>query len=445
MRSTNRRLSSSAIRLLLGTLMYLLLLNSSVMSFGTGSSVGRVKQRWSRHTERSRINWNDGQGVLRAVSPESNTEMKMEESTDVLKKDLSQFTNGDYNEILFVNDKAIETEPNVDGVDGNWGSSGLLWRGVVFVLCALWASNFASAKLVMNEGIDSGLYAVSRFGLAALALIPGSIGAIKRGDIDWKTAKASAICGGWVAFGYLGQTVGLLTTTASKSCVICSLHCVFVAILSEMMRMKKLNSREVESSFDIMTLLPATIAVLGVAIIELKGAGGDPNIGDLLSFAQPIGFGLGYVQLENIMKENPGAGLVVSAIKLLVVAMSSFLFFEVSPSILHNEPFSGFSLPDFGPIIHSPLALGGILYTGLITTALALWVESIAFKRVPATDASIILTSEPLFAALAGSAFLGETFGVSDYIGATLIIGACIIAIINEDEATEGELVSEKV
>ena len=209
--------------------------------------------------------------------------------------------------------------------------------------------------------------------------------------------------------------------------------------------MKKLNSREVESSFDIMTLLPATIAVLGVAIIELKGAGGDPNIGDLLSFAQPIGFGLGYVQLENIMKENPGAGLVVSAIKLLVVAMSSFLFFEVSPSILHNEPFSGFSLPDFGPIIHSPLALGGILYTGLITTALALWVESIAFKRVPATDASIILTSEPLFAALAGSAFLGETFGVSDYIGATLIIGACIIAIINEDEATEGELVSEKV
>lgn len=445
MRSTNRRLSSSAIRLLLGTLMYLLLLNSSVMSFGTGSSVGRVKQRWSRHTERSRINWNDGQGVLRAVSPESNTEMKMEESTDVLKKDLSQFTNEDYNEILFVNDKAIETEPNVDGVDGNWGSSGLLWRGVVFVLCALWASNFASAKLVMNEGIDSGLYAVSRFGLAALALIPGSIGAIKRGDIDWKTAKASAICGGWVAFGYLGQTVGLLTTTASKSCVICSLHCVFVAILSEMMRMKKLNSREVESSFDIMTLLPATIAVLGVAIIELKGAGGDPNIGDLLSFAQPIGFGLGYVQLENIMKENPGAGLVVSAIKLLVVAMSSFLFFEVSPSILHNEPFSGFSLPDFGPIIHSPLALGGILYTGLITTALALWVESIAFKRVPATDASIILTSEPLFAALAGSAFLGETFGVSDYIGATLIIGACIIAIINEDEATEGELVSEKV
>ena len=159
------------------------------MSFGTGSSAGRVKQRWSRHTERSRINWNDGQGVLRAVSPESNTEMKMEESTDVLKKDLSQFTNGDYNEILFVNDKAIVTEPNVDGVDGNWGSSGLLWRGVVFVLCALWASNFASAKLVMNEGIDSGLYAVSRFGLAALALIPGSIGAIKRGDIDWKTGR----------------------------------------------------------------------------------------------------------------------------------------------------------------------------------------------------------------------------------------------------------------
>jgi hypothetical protein len=29
--------------------------------------------------------------------------------------------------------------------------SGLLWRGVVVILCGLWASNFAAAKLVMAE------------------------------------------------------------------------------------------------------------------------------------------------------------------------------------------------------------------------------------------------------------------------------------------------------
>ena len=38
--------------------------------------------------------------------------------------------------------------------------SGLAWRGVVGVLCALWASNFAAAKIILAEpGVDSSLYA----------------------------------------------------------------------------------------------------------------------------------------------------------------------------------------------------------------------------------------------------------------------------------------------
>jgi len=312
-----------------------------------------------------------------------------------------------------------------------------------------------------EPGVDSALYALARFGIAALALLPGAINSIKRGNIDLQTAQSAAICGGWVAFGYLGQTLGLLTTTASKSCVICSIHCVFVAVVAEWMRVQQYNNKQQEtihvmmpndddqkgrdhSKFDVKTLLPAAVAVAGVAIIELQGAAGKPTIGDLLSFAQPIGFGLGYLQLEELMKKKPEAALPVSAIKLIVVAFASLLFFEFSPLLLdqpqQQQQMDVVSalwpprIPDFQPIFSSTTALGGILYTGLITTALALWIESIAFKRVPATDASIILTTEPLFAAGAGALALGETFGMSDYIGATLIIGACILAVLIEDK-----------
>jgi drug/metabolite transporter (DMT)-like permease len=312
---------------------------------------------------------------------------------------------------------------------------GLLWRGVVVILCALWASNFAAAKLVMSEpGVDSSLYAVSRFSVAALALIPGSIAAVRRGVIDWDTAKGAAICGSWVSFGYLGQTLGLLTTTASRSCVICTLHCVFVAAVAEFMRVQSAASED-NKTFDFKRLIPAAVAVIGVAIVELKGAGGAPSIGDLLSFAQPIGFGMGYLQLEELVRKKPDAGLPISAIKLIMVTIFSFIMFELFPLLQHQA--LEFRIPDFTPIISSPLALGGIMYTGLITTALALWVESIAFKRVPATDASIILTTEPLFAALAGALTLGETFGTSDYFGAALIIGACAIAVLLDDEGNE--------
>ena len=315
----------------------------------------------------------------------------------------------------------------------------LLWRGVVVLLCAVWASNFACAKVILAQpGVNPSLYAVARFSIAAISLLPGSINAARKGRISKDTAISAIVCGTWVAFGYLGQTVGLMTTTPSRACVICSLNCIFVAIVSEYMRVNIAtttntisidNDRDDETTnnlkFNLMKLIPALIAVIGVAIIELKGAAGKPTIGDLICFSQPIGFGMGYLQLEQLMKKEPSAALPVSGIKLAVVALAALLLFESSTPTL--------KVPDFTPILSSPVALRAICYTGIVTTSLALWVESIAFQRVKATDVSIILTTEPLFAAATSAILVGERFGVSDVIGAVFIVGACIFAIKMED------------
>ncbi|CAJ1945574.1 unnamed protein product [Cylindrotheca closterium] len=338
--------------------------------------------------------------------------------------------------------KLNESSPQNDFVESSQQTSSLnsdlpewfeplAWRGVILVLCALWASNFSATKVVMAQpGVDASLYTVARFGVAVAALLPGAVATLKKSKVDMETVKESIVCGSWVAFGYLGQTLGLLSTTASKSCVICSLNCVFVAVVAEVWRVSR---SAVETKFEYSRLIPALIAVIGVAIIELKGAGGDPNIGDLLSFAQPIGFGMGYLQLEDIMAKNPSAGLPVSTIKLGVVFLASLFMYELTPLVNGASDFS-LTIPDMSPILASPLAIEGILFTGLITTAAALWVESIAFAKVSATDASIILTTEPLFAALIGALALGETFGASDYVGASLIIGACAAAILMGSE-----------
>ena len=54
-------------------------------------------------------------------------------------------------------------------------ANGFFWRGVVVILCALWASNFACAKVVLDvPGVDASLYAVARFSLAAVSLLPDS-------------------------------------------------------------------------------------------------------------------------------------------------------------------------------------------------------------------------------------------------------------------------------
>ena len=239
-----------------------------------------------------------------------------------------------------------------------------------------------------------------------------------------------------------------MTTTPSRACVICSLNCIFVAIVAELSRVNSTKDRGYKTNFDLKKLIPALIAVAGVAIIELKGAAGNPTIGDLICFSQPIGFGLGYLQLEELMKKEPNAALPVSGIKLTVVAMAALVLFELSPHVnsiidasatnvaVEGALSSMLKFPDFTPIFSSPVALGAICYTGIVTTSLALWVESIAFQRVQATDASIILTTEPLFAAAISSVLVGEQFGASDAIGAFFIVGACIYAV-RMGESTE--------
>lgn len=356
-----------------------------------------------------------------------------------------------------------ETQPTAN-------ENNLLWKAVVVILCAVWASNFAVIKMVVSEpGVDSSLYAVARFGLATAALLPFAakqwrpstttktttnihnnensndatvLGEVTGTGMDKETFWGAIGCGAWVAFGYTGQLLGLLTTTASKSCVICSLHCVFVAAFAEFVR-----SQKSQLPFNVQVLLPAALAVTGVGIVELSGGAGTANIGDLLSFAQPIGFGMGYLQLEGLMARRPDLAVPVSAIKLGMVALASLLYFEVGPWLQpqHVNMDSILRVPDFEPILHSPIALAGVAYTGLVTTALALWVESIAFARVSATTASLILTTEPIFAAGLGALLLGETFGGSDYLGATCIVGACVLATLMDKDNGQEELSEEPI
>lgn len=67
----------------------------------------------------------------------------------------------------------------------------------------------------------------------------------------------------------------------------------------------------------------------------------------------------------------------------------------------------------------------GLLYTGVVTSALCMWLQSAIFKRVSATDASIILSAEPLFACVFAFIILGEQLSISDVFGGLLIILAC--------------------
>lgn len=271
------------------------------------------------------------------------------------------------------------------------------WRIVILLLCMIWATNFAVIKEITAEpGVTFQLYAISRFTVAAAVLLP-----------DLRTISSPQVMdrsielGCWVAFGYIGQAIGLMTTTASKSCFICCLNVVFVSLVAGLTKRK----------LDCQTVLAAVLAVFGVAFLEFNGSQ-QFVIGDVISLAQPIGFGMGYIRLEELMADSPQDAKAVTSVKLLIVALSAWAFYGLSNG----------ALPDLSPVLASTPAILGILWTGLITTALSLVVEATAFRYVDATSASVIFTTEPLWAALFAVWLISEPFSSADAIG-----GACVI------------------
>jgi drug/metabolite transporter (DMT)-like permease len=54
------------------------------------------------------------------------------------------------------------------------------------------------------------------------------------------------------------------------------------------------------------------------------------------------------------------------------------------------------------------------------------FVETSSLGKVASAEASVILATEPLWAALFAALWLSESFGVNDYVGGALIVMACL-------------------
>ncbi|GAB5353160.1 hypothetical protein AAMO2058_000013900 [Amorphochlora amoebiformis] len=330
-------------------------------------------------------------------------------------------------------DSAIEHIPAFEDTEKTSGSivkstndpAYWFWRAAILGMTAVWGSNFAVIRMFESEGggadVPSSVFSTIRFGMAALATLPFLAGGSKF------ALSTGFQVGLSVAVGYIGQAIGLESTTAEKAAFICALQVVFV-ILFTSLKEKSINKQGGIS---------ALLGLAGVALLELTGETA-PSIGDLWCLLMPLCFGLSYVQVGNAANNFKGEKdeVAFSAAQCGGFAMGSLVWLlgeqfregtlgkllKASAALDIDAVYRQLGLHDVGPSFWLACA-----YTGVITTALAIILQTYAFKKVSATDASVIIVSEPLWAALFAAALLGEELGEKDLIGGSLILMACIL------------------
>jgi drug/metabolite transporter (DMT)-like permease len=252
---------------------------------------------------------------------------------------------------------------------------------------ALWGTSFIVIKQV-SPSMPASAICLARFAIGSLALL-----AFVRADK--KTWRYGIELSVWLFAGYATQAVALRYTSVNRAAFITAMYVVITPMLAVIFGQKVRG----------LVWSSAVIALVGCGLLCAEGGG--PNLGDIWSLATAITWAVYIYRMEAVARRFPALPLAVA--QLIPIALFSGAWFAASPS-----PVTEF---------HWPL----LIYLGLGCTAATTFLQAAAQQVVPAPQAAVIFTLDPVFAAIFAPLFLHESLGGRELIGAILIVFAAVI------------------
>jgi drug/metabolite transporter (DMT)-like permease len=271
---------------------------------------------------------------------------------------------------------------------------------------AIWGGMYVVSKVVMQV--------IPPFSLIVLRLALGilTLAVIVIVRKSWKVTPRQfwAIFGvGLVGYGVsLGfQFVGTKLSTAANGALVTSATPAFVLLFAALLLTEKITIRR------LLALLIATIGV--VAVIDPRNAMVSPNFfwGNLCLVAAALTWALYSVLIRIVIKVTD------------VLTTTLIAFIGGLPVCL---PLSGWEVATKGFHAVSLGVLGGILFLGIISTALAMFLWNYAFAVLDAGVASLTFFAQPVVGTLLSVLFLNEIITPWFVIGGVLIGVALLIA-----------------
>lgn len=241
-------------------------------------------------------------------------------------------------------------------------------KAALLLTAILWGSTFTIGKLAA-EVFSSSFIIALRFLIAALALL------IAAYPLRKQLNKAYWVDGFWMGLtlfiSYVLQVGGLaLDTSPGKSAFLCTTYSVLVPFLYWFVTKERPKTHHILCVF---------LCLSGVGILSLSGDWG-MSTGDLLTVLSGIPCAMNIV-ISSIVSKNKHV-LLLTTVELWVVTIFAWIFV-----------FAGNGFPSVFPLG----ALGGIVYLGLIATALCLYMQSYGLKYAEPAIGGMLLSLESVF------------------------------------------------
>jgi drug/metabolite transporter (DMT)-like permease len=206
------------------------------------------------------------------------------------------------------------------------------------------------------------------------------------------------VVGYGISLGF--QFVGTKLSTASNGSLVTSATPAFVLIFAPLILGEQTTFRRV------IALIISTIGV--IAVIDPRNAELSPTLfwGNMSLLAAALTWALYSVLVRKVARD---ADLLITSMVMLAGGIPSSLLIGA-----WEVQTRGIGEITIG-------VMGGILFLGIISTAIAMFMWNYAFAKLPATVASLTFFAQPVVGTLLGWWFLGENITPLFMIGGVMI------------------------
>jgi drug/metabolite transporter (DMT)-like permease len=271
------------------------------------------------------------------------------------------------------------------------------WLAVIVLLlvASAWGASFAIIKDVLTR-IAPEPFIVLRFTIAGVVLL--AIALTSR-QLPRSALRPGLILGALVFSGYWLQTRGLMSISPSRSAFLTGLYVVIVPFCDRLLFAKRIAAR---------AWFGCVLAAAGTTLL-IGGIDARAGFGDVLTILCAFCFAMHMVLSAKYSTVTPVLGL--AAVQVIVVGLAA-----IPPSLFLPRPHL------------TPFVIGVILFTAIVTTALAFVALMWGQSRVTATEAAVILAFEPMAASITSVVFQHEPITIGFIAGASLILAAMVIS-----------------
>ncbi|MEV5982474.1 DMT family transporter [Streptomyces sp. NPDC052114] len=270
----------------------------------------------------------------------------------------------------------------------------------VLLVAAVWGASYLAAKGITTTHTVVAVL-VLRFALVLPALVAAGWRSLR--TLTGAQWRGAAVLGLILSGIFLLETYGVVHTSATNAGLIISLTMIFTPLAEAAIR----RSRPSRAF-----LGAAALSVLGVVLLTQGGGFTRPSAGDLLILLAALARTVHVLAMSRMKSVRDADALSLTTVQL---GGAVLVFAVLAGAGTGRTPWSvaaGFGAREWA----------GLAFLAVCCTLFAFFVQMWAVRRTSPSRVSLLLGTEPLWAAAVGIAIGGERLGALGLLGGLLVL-----------------------